>query len=32
MLPELERLKQRFIGEDYLCFAIDMAIARIQGN
>lgn len=32
MVPELEALKQRFSGEDFLCFAIDMAIVRIQGN
>ena len=32
MVPELEALKQRFSSENFLCFAIDMAITRIQGK
>jgi len=32
MIPELEGLKQKFNEESYLCFAIDLAITRIQGD
>ena len=32
MIPTLESLKHKFQNEEYLCFAIDMAITRIQGD